>query len=149
MRLFEFETSLSFDEIQNQAACYYEFEQHSPWDIFTEYNSPRKGLHLYFTDDGFKGYYEDGTYNRYQMLQRAKVWVKVKIKEKNGKRIVRGYTYFCPTLTLALLIGFGQILFDEDILAFIFIGIICTVLLVSSLKEENEIIECVKKLLCQ
>ena len=41
------------------------------------------------------------------------------------------------------------IIFAEDILAFIIIFTVCAVLFVSKTKEENELIECVKRLLTQ
>lgn len=149
MRFFEFKTSLTVDEIQRRAESYYEWEQHSSWNIFKDYTSPRKGLHLYPSRNGFTGYYETGERNRTYDLQRAKAWVNIKIKEKNGKRIVQGYTYFCPLLIIGLLIGLVEIIFVKDFLAFALILIICTVLFVSKIKEENEMIECVKRLLDQ
>ena len=112
MRFFEFETSLTVDEIQHRFSSYYEWEQHSSWNIFKDYTSPRKGLHLYPRENGFTGYYETGERNRHYDLQRAKAWINVKIKEKNGKRIIQGYTYYCPILVFGLLIGLFDIIFD-------------------------------------
>ena len=149
MRFFEFETSLTVDEIQHRISSYYEWEQHSSWNIFKDYTSPRKGLHLYPRENGFAGYYETGERNRHSDLQRAKAWVNVKIKEKNGKRIVQGYTYYCPLLVFGLLIGFLEMIFVKDTLAFIGIFAICAVLFMSKIKEENQLIECVKLLIAQ
>ena len=149
MRFFEFETSLTMDEIQHRAASYYEWEQHSSWNIFKDYTSARKGLHLYPAKNGFTGYYETGERNRTYDLQRAKAWVNIKIKEKNGIRIVQGYTYFCPLLIIGLLIGLIEIIFVKDFLAFALILIICTVLFVSKSKEENEIIGCLRRMFDQ
>ena len=149
MRFFEFETSLTVDEIQHRISSYYEWEQHSSWNIFKDYTSPRKGLHLYPRENGFTGYYETGERNRHYDLQKAKAWVNVKIKEKNGKRIVQGYTYYCPVLVFGLLIGLLEIIFVKDFLAFVVIFTVCTVLFMSKIKEENESIECLKRLLAQ
>ena len=149
MRFFEFETSLTVDEIKHCISSYYEWEQHSSWNIFKDYTSPRKGLHLYSRKNGFTGYYETGERNRHYDLQRAKAWINVKIKKKNGKRLVQGYTYYCPILVFVLLIGLFDIIFAEDILAFIIIFTVCAVLFVSKTKEENESIECLKLLLSQ
>ncbi|MBQ8393611.1 MAG: hypothetical protein IJX51_07570 [Clostridia bacterium] len=121
-------------------------EQHSSWNIFKDYSSPRKGLHLYPHEKGFTGYYETGERNRHYDLQRAKAWVNIKIKEKNGKRIIQGYTYFCPILAILLLIALIDLITVQDILAFILILVVCTVLFVSKIKEENELIECIKRI---
>ena len=72
-----------------------------------------------------------------------------KRQNKREKRIVQGYTYYCPILVFVLLIGLFDIIFAEDILAFIIIFTVCAVLFVSKTKEENELIECVKRLLTQ
>ena len=72
MRFFEFETSLTVDEIQLRVSSYSEWEQHSSWNIFKDYTSSRKGLHLYPREHGFTGYYETGDRNRHYDLQRAK-----------------------------------------------------------------------------
>ena len=137
MRFFEFETYLTSDEIQHRMSSYYEWEKHSSWNIFKEYTSPRKGLHIYPDENGFTGYYETGERNRHYDLQKAKAWVHIKIKEKNGKRIVKGYTYYCPLLIIGLLIGLLEIIFVQDILAFILISVVCAVLFMSKIKEEN------------
>ena len=149
MRFFEFETSLTVDEIQLRVSSYSEWEQHSSWNIFKDYTSSRKGLYLYPRENGFTGYYETGDRNRHYDLQRAKAWINVKIKEKNGKRIVQGYTYYCPVLVFGLLIGLLGVVFVKDILAFILVFTVCAVLFVSKIKEENELIECVKRLIAQ
>ena len=149
MRFFEFETSLTVDEIQLRVSSYSEWEQHSSWNIFKDYTSSRKGLHLYPHENGFTGYYETGDRNRHYDLQRAKAWINVKIKEKNGKRIVQGYTYYCPVLVFGLLIGLLEVVFVKDILAFILVFTVCAVLFLSKIKEENELIECVKRLIAQ
>ena len=149
MRFFEFETSLTVDEIQLRVSSYSEWEQHSSWNIFKDYTSSRKGLYLYPRENGFTGYYETGDRNRHYDLQRAKAWINVKIKEKNGKRIVQGYTYYCPVLVFGLLIGLLEVVFVKDILAFILVFTVCAVLFFSKIKEENELIECVKRLIAQ
>lgn len=117
MRLFSFETTLTVDEIQARGMAYLEDEQHSPWNIFSEYTSSRTGLHLYVTPDGFTGYYENGERNRTHSLQLAKTWAKIKIKEKNGKRKIEEYAYFCPILMIVLLIGLINIAFAKEALA--------------------------------
>lgn len=149
MHFFKFETALTLEEIQNLAMSYFEFEPHSSWNIFKEYTSSRRGLHLYPTKYGFSGYYETGERNRTYDLLRAKAWVNFKISEKNGKRIVQGYTYFCPLLVIGLLIGLLEIIFVKDLLAFAIICVISVVLFMSKCKEENELTECVKRLLSQ
>ena len=145
MRFFEFETYLTNDEIQDRISSYCEWEKHSSWNIFKAYTSPRKGVHLYPNENGFTGYYENGERNRYHDLQRVKVWVNVKIKEKNGKRIVSGYTYFCPILIIVLLIAVVELITIQDALGFILIFVVFAVLFMSTIKEENELIECVRK----
>ena len=137
MRFFEFETSLTVDEIQLRVSSYSEWEQHSSWNIFKDYTSPRKGLHLYPRENGFTGYYETGDRNRHYDLQRTKAWINVKIKEKNGKRIVQGYTYYCPVLVFGLLIGLLEVVFVKDILAFILVFTVCAVLFVSKKKRRK------------
>jgi len=149
MRFFEFETSLTVDEIQLRVSSYSEWEQHSSWNIFKDYTSSRKVLHLYPRENGFTDYYETGDRNRHYDLQRAKAWINVKIKEKNGKRIVQGYTYYCPVLVFGLLIGLLEVVFVKDILAIILAFTVCAVLFLSKIKEENEMIECVKRLIAQ
>ena len=149
MRFFKFETSLTVDEIQHRSECYFEYEKHSSWNIFKEYTSPRKGLHLYPDENGFTGYYETGERNRHYDLQSAKAWVNIKIKEKNGKRIVSGYTYFCPILIILLLIAVVDLITVQDILGFILIFVVFAVLFMSKIKEENELIECVRRVLEQ
>lgn len=144
MRFFSFETALTLDEITERCMPYTETEQHSAWNVFDEYTSSRTGLHLYWTANGFTGYYENGERNRTYSLQRAKTWVSVKIKEKNGKRIIEGYTYFCPLLTIALLLGGITILLATDILAFFLLFVICSVLFISTHKEENTVIQWIK-----
>lgn len=137
------------DEIQRRTAPYYEWEQHSSWNIFKNYTSPRRGLHLYPTKNGFQGYYETGERNRTDELQRAKAWVSIKIKEKNGERIISGYTYFCPILIILLLVAFVDLFTVPDMPGFLFVSVICAILLVSKIKEEHELIACVKKILEQ
>ena len=149
MRFFEFETSLTVDDIRHRAECFYEWEQHSSWNVFKDYTSSRKGLHLYPTQNGFSGYYETGERNRHYDLQRAKAWVNIKIKEKNGKRIISGYTYFCPVLIILLLIAVAELIIVQDIPAFIIVFAVCAVLFMSKIKEEKELIECVTLLICQ
>ena len=146
MRFFEFETYLTNDEIQHRISSYCEWEKHSSWNIFKGYTSPRKGLHLYPDEKGFTGYYETGERDRHYDLQRAKAWVNIKIKEKNGKRIVSGYTYFCPILITLLLIAVVDLITVQNILGFILIFVVFAVLFLSKIKEENELIECVRQI---
>ena len=144
MRFFSFETTLTMDEIQERCMQFIEYEQHSPWNLFKEYTSSRTGLHLYFTHNGFTCFYENGKRNRTHSLHSAKTWATIKIKEKNGKRKIEGYTYFCPLLIIALFIGLINIVFVEDVLAFAIIFVICSVLLASIIKEESKMIEQIK-----
>ena len=96
MRFFSFDSALSPEEIQHRCLYLLETEEHSPWNIFKEYTSARWGLHLYQADEDFVGYFESGERNRQHSLQRIKICIKVKIKEKNGKVTVKGYTYSNP-----------------------------------------------------
>lgn len=146
MHFFEFETALTVDEIQRRASSFFEWESHSAWNIFKDYTSPRKGLHLYPAKNGSAGYFETGERNRTYDLQKAKAWMRAKIKEKNGKRMVYGYTYFCPSLVLGLLLGLLEIVFVKDILAFVMIVSVCSVFFLSKGKEESEMIAWVKRL---
>ena len=147
MRFFSFETAMSENEIKKYCVSYLEDEKHSAWNIFDEYTSARTGIHLYFTENGFKCYYENGERNhRTHLLQRAKTWASVKIKEKDGKSYIYGYTFFCPLLTMVLLLGLVGIIFTKDILAFALIFVICSVIFVSSHKEETAVIQYLKKI---
>ena len=149
MRFFEFETYLTSDEIQHRMSSYYEWEKHSLWNIFKEYTSPRKGLHIYPDENGFTGYYETGERNRHYDLQRAKAWVNIKIKEKNGKTIVSGYTYFCPLLIILLIISVVNIITIQNIPGCVLTFVVFAVLFMSKIKEENELIECIRRVLEQ
>ncbi len=68
------------------------------------YSSPRVGLHIYKTRKGYSGYYESGKGSR-DSLNYIKNWFKLKIKDKNGKRIVSGYAYFFPWLFPIVYLG--------------------------------------------
>ena len=47
MRFFSFDSALSPEEIKRRCLYLLETEEHSPWNIFREYTSARRGLHLY------------------------------------------------------------------------------------------------------
>ena len=113
MRFFSFETALSEDEIKEYCIPYLEDEQHSAWNIFDEYTSSRTGLHLYWTANGFTGYYENGERNRTDSLQRAKTWVSVKIKEKKRKANHRRMYLFLPTFSDRFIAGVNQYSFRK------------------------------------
>ena len=146
MHFFSFTTRLTIGEIRERGRMYYETEQHSPWDLFTEYTDSRTGLHLYSTRNGYMGYYETGERNRTDSLFTAKAWIAIKIKENNGKRKIVGFTYFCPILMIALASGLLSIILSGDILTFAVAAVICSIFLVFTTKDETEMIECVKDL---
>ena len=81
-------TELSPEEVKELFSKEKEVEKHSIWNFFDSYNSPRVGLHIYETKKGLKGYYEDGTLNRYGSLQHLKTWFSLKIKPTDGGSIV-------------------------------------------------------------
>lgn len=140
MRFFSFESALSPEEIQHRCLYLLETEEHSPWNIFKEYTSARRGLHLYQTDEDFVGYFESGERNRQHSLQRIKIWIKVKIKEKNGKVTVKGYTYSNPIILLAILSGAISMIFAKDFLALGLLLAIAFIFLFSNLKDEDNAI---------
>ena len=97
MRFFSFDSVLSSEEIKRRCLYLLETEEHSPWNIFKEYTSARWGLHLYQADEDFVGYFESGERNRQDSLQRAKVWFKIKIKEKKRQGNRKGIYVCQPT----------------------------------------------------
>ena len=97
-------------------------------------------MHLYQADEDFVGYFESGERNRQHSLQRIKIWIKVKIKEKNGKVTVKGYTYSNPIILLAILSGAISMIFAKDFLALGLLLAIAFIFLFSSLKDEDNAI---------
>ena len=81
-------TELSPEEVKELFGKDKELEKHSTWQLFGDYTSPRVGIHVYETKKGLKGYYEDGTLNRYGRLQNLKTWFSLKIKPTDGGSIV-------------------------------------------------------------
>ena len=140
MRFFSFESALSPEEIKHRCLYLLETEEHSPWNIFKEYTSARRGLHLYQTDEDFVGYFESGERNRQDSLQRAKVWFKIKIKEKNGKVTVKGYTYANPLFILIILSGIINFVIEKAFLALGLFLPIALILLAAHFKEEDNAI---------
>ena len=140
MRFFSFDSALSPEEIKHRCLYLLEPEEHNPWNIFKEYTSARRGLHLYQTDDDFVGYFETGERNRYHSLQKIKIWFKIKIKEKNGKVTVKGYTYANPIIPLAILSGVISMIFAKDFLALGLLLAIAFVFFISNLKDEDNTI---------
>ena len=148
MQSFSFETTLTMDEFARCYAPYIEYEQHSAWDLFHEYTSARVGLHLYPTESGFIGYYEDGKRTRHGSLQRSKTWVSVKLKEKKGKRIIHGHTFFCPIFSALILGALTTSLLAKELVAIPMFLAVSVILFISVRKEENTIIQLIKRL-CQ
>ena len=146
MRFIKADTSLPISALKEQFEDWWEFEAHSPWDIFKEYTSARTGLHLYDKGNSIIGYWESGERNRSHSLLRAKNWVVLRMKEKNNQTIISGYVFFCPTLFFALLVGFLTILFCADLFAILLFMLISTVLLWSSMKEQSIILNYIKKI---
>ena len=140
MRFFSFESALSPEEIKRRCLYLLETEEHSPWNIFKEYTSARRGLHLYQTDEDFVGYFESGERNRQHSLQRIKIWIKVKIKEKNGKVTVKGYTYANPLLILIILCGIINFVIEKEFLTLGLFLPMALILLAAQFKDENNAI---------
>ena len=140
MRFFSFDSALSSEEIKHRCLYLLETEEHSPWNIFKEYTSARWGLHLYQADEDFVGYFESGERNRQDSLQRAKVWFKIKIKEKNGKVTVKGYTYANPLFILVILSGIINFVFEKAFLALGLFLPMALILLAVQLKDEDNAI---------
>ena len=140
MRFFSFDSVLSSEEIKHRCLYLLETEEHSPWNIFKEYTSARRGLHLYQADEDFVGYFESGERNRQDSLQRAKVWFKIKIKEKNGKVTVKGYTYANPLFILVILSGIINFVFEKAFLALGLFLPMALILLAAHFKEEDNAI---------
>ena len=146
MQSFSFETTLTMDEFAQRYAPYIEYEKHSAWDIFHEYTSARVGLHLYPTKSGFIGYYEDGQRTRNGSLQKSKTWVSVKLKEKKGKRIIHGHTFFCPIFSTLILGALTTALLTKEFLSIPILLVISSILFISVCKDENTIIRLIKRL---
>ena len=91
-------TELSPDEVKELFFKEKEVEKHSIWNFFGSYNSPREGLHIYETKKGLKGYYEDGSRNRYGSLQHLKTWFSLKIKPTEDGSIVQCRVEYNPYL---------------------------------------------------
>ena len=140
MRFFSFDSALSSEEIKHRCLYLLETEEHSPWNIFREYTSARRGLHLYQIDDDFVGYFETGKRNRYHSLQKTKIWFKIKIKEKNGKVTVKGYTYANPLFILVILSGIINFVSEKAFLALGLFLPIALILLAVQLKDEDNAI---------
>ena len=140
MRFFSFDSALSPEEIQHRCLYLLETEEHSPWNIFKEYTSARRGLHLYQADEDFVGYFESGERNRQHSLQRIKIWIKVKIKEKNGKVTVKGYTYANPLLILIILCGIINFVIEKEFLTLGLFLPMALILLAAQFKDENNAI---------
>ena len=140
MRFFSFNSALSSEEIKHRCLYLLETEEHNPWNIFKEYTSARRGLHLYQIDDDFVGYFETGKRNRYHSLQKTKIWFKIKIKEKNGKVTVKGYTYANPLFILVILSGIINFVMEKAFLALGLFLPIALILLAAQLKDEDNTI---------
>ena len=140
MRFFSFDSALSSEEIKHRCLYLLETEEHSPWNIFKEYTSARRGLHLYQADEDFVGYFESGERNRYHSLQKTKIWFKIKIKEKNGKVTVKGYTYANPLFILVILSGIINFVFEKAFLALGLFLPMALILLAVQLKDEDNAI---------
>ena len=140
MRFFSFNSVLSSEEIRHRCLYLREAEEHSPWNIFKEYTSARWGLHLYQADDDFVGYFESGERDRQDSLQRAKVWFKIKIKEKNGKVTVKGYTYANPPFMLIILCGIINLVIEKEFLTLGLFLPMALILLAAHFKEDDNAI---------
>ena len=140
MRFFSFESALSSEEIRHRCLYLLETEEHNPWNIFKEYTSSRWGLHLYQADEDFVGYFETGKRNRYHSLQKTKIWFKIKIKEKNGKVTVKGYTYANPLFILVILSGIINFVMEKAFLALGLFLPMALILLAVQFKEEDNAI---------
>lgn len=148
MRVFSFETDLSINEINERIEGYFENERHSAWNIFQDYTSSRVGLHLYKNRNCISGYYENGEFSsRTHSLDRAKCWVKMSIKDSKGKWQIKGYTYFCPTLSLAFVGGLFAFLLSEELLAASIATIILCILYIGIYKDEAQMLKEIRKLL--
>ena len=64
MRFIKAHASLPIRALKKQFEDWWEFESHSPWDIFKEYTSARTGLHLYDKGSFIIEYWESGERNR-------------------------------------------------------------------------------------
>ena len=140
MRFFSFDSALSSEEIKHRCLYLLETEEHNPWNIFKEYTSARRGLHLYQADEDFVGYFETGKRNRYQSLQKTKIWLKIKIKEKNGRVTVKGYTYANPLFILVILSGIINFVMEKAFLALGLFLPMALILLAVQFKDEDNAI---------
>ena len=140
MRFFSFDSALSSEEIKHRCLYLLETEEHNPWNIFKEYTSARRGLHLYQADEDFVGYFESGERNRYHSLQKTKIWFKIKIKEKNGRVTVKGYTYANPLFILVILSGIINFVMEKEFLALGLFLPMALILLAAHFKEEDNAI---------
>ena len=140
MRFFSFDSALSSEEIKHRCLYLLETEEHNPWNIFKEYTSARRGLHLYQADEDFVGYFETGKRNRYHSLQKTKIWFKIKIKEKNGRVTVKGYTYANPLFILIILSGIINFVMEKAFLALGLFLPMVLILLAGQFKDEDNAI---------
>ena len=140
MRFFSFDSASSSEEIKHRCLYLLETEEHNPWNIFKEYTSARRGLHLYQADEDFVGYFESGERNRYHSLQKTKIWFKIKIKEKNGRVTVKGYTYANPLFILVILSGIINFVMEKAFLALGLFLPMALILLAAHFKEEDNAI---------
>lgn len=140
MRFFSFDSALSSEEIKHRCLYLLETEEHNPWNIFKEYTSARRGLHLYQADEDFVGYFESGERNRYHSLQKTKIWFKIKIKEKNGRVTVKGYTYANPLFILVILSGIINFVIEKAFLALGLFLPMVLILLAGQFKDEDNAI---------
>ena len=140
MRFFSFDSALSSEEIKHRCLYLLETEEHNPWNIFKEYTSARRGLHLYQADEDFVGYFESGERNRYHSLQKTKIWFKIKIKEKNGRVTVKGYTYANPLFILVILSGIINFVMEKAFLALGLFLPMVLILLAGQFKDEDNAI---------
>ena len=72
---------------------------------------------------------------------------RMELEEKNNKRVVSGYTYFCPALILFFVLGVIDISIFQDAISSIILFGIFALFFFMNLKEEREAIECIENLL--
>ena len=77
-----------------------ESEKHSIWRIWDHYKSPRIGLHLYESKKGLRGYYENGSRDKYGSLRDRKTWFRLTIKPNEGGSVVTCKLMYNPYIMM-------------------------------------------------
>jgi len=96
MRFFRYKSDLPPEMLLERFERFPAREQHSPMKPFDTYYDPRIGLHTYASENGSRGYYEDGSHKKGGDLQSMKVWFDLKVKPHGEGSKVTCIVYSSP-----------------------------------------------------